>query len=458
MSTTENTAWRPAHVTTRQITFASIVAFLAWTFAVYDFILFGTLLPEIGKDLGLNEAEQASLVTWISAGGVVVGLLAGPVVDKFGRKSGMAFATAGAGLASALTAVAAFVPAPILIAIRSLSGLGLTEQGINGAYLSELYGASDDPRIKKRQGFIYSIVQGGWPVGALLAAALTAVLLPTIGWAGCFIFAALPSFVVSILSRKLRESPQFETVAKLRQLNADGHHADAVELSVILGMNDEREKPSTIADIFRGRNLRTTLALSLGHVLNYFPVLVFNILGTTVLTTVHHFAFADALTLLLMSNFVAYLGYLFHGLMGDRFGRRNIIAFGWMASGVVFTAMIFGPSDYWIVVALYSLGQFFLNGPYAAVLFFVGESYDTSIRGRGSAFVAAVGPIGAILASAAAAVLLSNGFDWTMTAFLFGSIPLVLSGFSVLFARKHQHVVDPVHVPSPNDVEDPTRK
>ena len=149
-----STIWRPAHVTNRQITFATVLALLAWAFAVYDFILFGTLLPELGKSLGMDEAAQAGLVTWMSAGAVLVGLVAGPVMDKFGRKAGMAFATAGAGTASVLTALAGLLPAPFLILIRSLSGLGLSEQGVNGAYLSELYGASDDPRIKKRQGFI----------------------------------------------------------------------------------------------------------------------------------------------------------------------------------------------------------------------------------------------------------------------------------------------------------------
>lgn len=444
MSPISNTAWRPAHVTNGQIKFATVLALLAWAFAVYDFILFGTLLPELGKSLGMDEAAQAGLVTWMSAGAVIVGLAAGPVMDKFGRKAGMAFATTGAGVASVLTALAGLLPSPFLILIRSLSGLGLSEQGVNGAYLSELYGASDDPRIKKRQGFIYSLVQGGWPIGAILAAALTAVLLPHIGWAGCFVFAAIPSFIVAALTRKLRESPQFEAISKIHQLQKSGAHAEAQEISAALGI-EEHHKPSTMADIFRGRSLRTTLSLGLGHILNYFPVQVFSVLGTTVITTIHHVSFTNSLAILLMSNVVAYLGYLTHGALGDRFGRRNVIAFGWITGGIVFTAMIFGPSDFWTVVALYSVGTFFLIGPYSCVLFFVGESYHTRIRGRGAAFVAAVGPIGAILASAAATGILGSGGTWATAAFYFGAIPCVLSGVAVLFAKKNQHVADPVH-------------
>ncbi|MFF0902929.1 UNVERIFIED_CONTAM: MFS transporter [Kocuria sp. CPCC 205316] len=444
MSIQNEADWRPAPVTNRQIKFATVLAFFAWAFAVYDFILFGTLLPEIGRDLGLDTAEQAELITWMAIGAVLLGLLAGPVVDKFGRKAGMAFTTAGAGIASALTALAAVVPIWGLVAIRSLSGLGLSEQGVNGAYLSELYGASDDPRIKKRQGFIYSLVQGGWPVGAILAAALTAIMLPIIGWAGCFVFAAIPSLIVAALASKLRESPQFQSVQKLRRLQDKGAHQEAEQLSASLGI-EEHETRSTLADIFRGRSLRTTLSLSMGHILNYFSVQVFSVLGTTVLVNVHNVSFTNSLAILLMSNLIAYLGYLTHGFLGDRFGRRNVIAFGWVTGGIVFTAMIYGPSDFWTVVALYSLGTFFLIGPYSCVLFFVGESFETRIRGRGAAFVAAVGPIGAIFSSALAATVLANDGTWATAAFLFGAIPCMLSGIAVLFSRKHPHVVDPVH-------------
>ncbi|KUN81317.1 MFS transporter [Streptomyces griseoruber] len=443
MTIQSENSWRPRPVTNRQITYATVLAFLAWAFAVYDFILFGILLPEIGKDQGLDSAEQATLVTWMSIGAVVLGLLAGPVVDKFGRKAGVAVTTAGAGVASALTALAGVVPAWGLVAIRSLSGLGLSEQGVNGAYLSELYGASDDPRIKKRQGFIYSLVQGGWPVGAILAAALTAVMLPIIGWAGCFLFAAVPSLVIALLARKLRESPQFETVQKLRQLQSLGARREAEQLAVTLGV-EESETRSTLADILRGSGLRTTLSLGLGHILNYFPVQVFSVLGTTVLINVHHVSFTNSLVILLMSNVIAYLGYLTHGFLGDRFGRRNVIAAGWVTGGLVFTAMIYGPSNFWTVVALYSIGTFFLIGPYSCVLFFVGESYETRIRGRGAAFVAAVGPIGAILSSALAATLLSNHGTWATAAFLFGAVPCTLSGLAVLFSRKRQSVAAPV--------------
>lgn len=61
------TGWKPRQLTSQEVRFATWIAFFAWVFAVYDFILFGTLLPEIGRHFGWGEVEQAEIATWPSA-------------------------------------------------------------------------------------------------------------------------------------------------------------------------------------------------------------------------------------------------------------------------------------------------------------------------------------------------------------------------------------------------------
>lgn len=61
---------------------ATIVAFFAWVFAVYDFILFGTLLPEIGAHYKWDPAEQAAIATWVAAGTALIAFVIGPILDK----------------------------------------------------------------------------------------------------------------------------------------------------------------------------------------------------------------------------------------------------------------------------------------------------------------------------------------------------------------------------------------
>jgi MFS family permease len=305
-----------------------------------------------------------------------------------------------------------------------------------------LYSAANDPRLNRNKGFIYSLVQGGWPIGALIASGLTAVLLPRIGWQGCFIFATFPAIVIFFMTRRLKESPQFLLHKGIRQLRDAGKESEARVLAAEHQVDYEQNSRTGLRAAFQGESLRATLVLGGAILLNWSAIQVFSVLGTTVLTTVHHVSFENSLLILVLSNVIGYCGYLSHGWIGDKIGRRNTLAIGWMLGGLAFAGMLMGPSSTGIVVALYSLGLFFLIGPYSAALFFIGESYPTAIRGTGSAIVHAMGPIGAILAGIGVTSVLTSGGDWMHAAIWFGAIPCLLSGVLVFFARH----VDPEEI------------
>jgi MFS family permease len=308
--------------------------------------------------------------------------------------------------------------------------MGYAEQTVNATYLSEAYSAANDPVLERNRGFIYSLVQGGWPVGALVAAGLTAVLLPVIGWQGCFIFAAIPSLIIAVLARKLRETPQF-IESRRTSVSADEGESEEGRSS-----NAQKAANAGLAMVFQGSALRATFFLGLAFFLNWFAIQVFSILGTTVITAVHQITFENSLLILVLSNVVGYLGYLAHGYVGDRIGRRNAIAIGWMLGGIAFAAMLLAGHDFAIVVLLYSVGLFFLIGPYAALLFFIGESYPTVIRATGGGFINALGPVGAIVAGIGATTILQQGGNWQTAGLLFGALPCFLSGLLV-FGAKH---------------------
>jgi MFS family permease len=424
-------ARRAGRIEPKDVKYATIIAFLAWVFAVYDFILFGTLLPEIGKFYRWNSTEQAALATWVAVGTAIVAVSVGPVVDKLGRRAGIILTVSGAAICSFLTAIGGSLGKGVLTLIRSLAGTGYAEQTVNATYLTEMYVAAGDPTLDRRKGFIYSLVQGGWPIGALIAAGLTAVLLPLIGWQGCFVFAAIPSLMIAFLARKLKKTPQFEASREIARLRRAGKEAEARALNI----NYEEHQAAGFGAVFRGEALRATVAIGGAFLLNWFAIQVFAVLGTTVITSVHNVTFQNSLIVLLLSNVIGYCGYLMHGFVGDKIGRRNAIAIGWMISGLVFTGM-FGPSNFGVVVLLYSIGLFFLIGPYAALLFFIGESYPTVIRATGGSLINATGPIGAILAGLGATMLLSNGSNWQTAGFFFGALSCFISRILVLFARQ----------------------
>jgi MFS family permease len=117
--------------TKRQITYTSVVAFLAWTFAVYDLITFGNLLPMIRNDFSWTASTASFVATAISAASVLMALTVGPVIDLLGRKKALLMTTGGAAVSSSLAALAM---GPITLTLaRSLSGFGIAEQSVNAA-------------------------------------------------------------------------------------------------------------------------------------------------------------------------------------------------------------------------------------------------------------------------------------------------------------------------------------
>jgi hypothetical protein len=106
-----------------------------------------------------------------------------------------------------------------------------------------------------------------------------------------------------------------------------------------------------------------------------------------------------------------------------------------MLGGIAFAAMLLAGHDFGIVVLLYSVGLFFLIGPYAALLFFIGESYPTVIRATGGGIINALGPVGAIVAGIGATSILQQGGNWQTAALVFGALPCFVSGILVLGAK-----------------------
>ncbi|AGP58621.1 MFS transporter [Streptomyces rapamycinicus] len=411
---------------------ATAIAFFAWVFAVYDYILFGTLLPEISDRFGWSEERAALVSTLISAGTAIVVLGVGPLVDRLGRRKGMILTVSGTALASA--ASAGTVNAGYLVGARSLGGIGLSEQSVNTTYLNEIYAVTEDEAIKKRRGFVYSLVQAGWPTGTLVAAAFVAVFLPLVGWRGCFLLATFPAVVIALLRRGLPETPQFELEQRLRRLRREGKPDEARRVAAEYGVDEGSSAP--LLEIFRGRARRNTLVLSFAWLANWFGIQTFSVLGTTVLTKAKGVSFANSLVLFIVINAVAFAGYLFHGWAGDRFGRRNVIGCGWILSGVLFALMLTVAHGTVAVVVLYSLGMFFLVGPYAAMLFYMGECYDTRCRATGTSFINAFSQPGAIAAGAIATAMLASGAHWDRTALLVGAVGTFLSGFVMFAARR----------------------
>ncbi|MDN4612282.1 MFS transporter [Arthrobacter burdickii] len=417
---------------------ATVLALCAWTVAVFDYGLFGTLLPAMQEEFGWTAPEAYAVNTWIAVGTAIVCFGIGPVIDRLGRKKGMMLTVGGTAVISGVTALIpatlGFASNALLVLVRSFGGLGFSEQAVNATYMNEVYQVTEDERKRKRPGFHYSFIQGGWPLGFLLASALGLAFLPLLGWRALYLMATLPAIIIVLLiARKLKETPQFELHQRLTELEKGGKSDEAHALAAAYGV--EHSSTSPLKRIWEGEYRRNTIVFSLAWILNFFGIAIFSVLGTSVLANAKGVELTDAFLLLIVINMLAYFGYVFHGWVGDKVGRKRTIIVGWIISGLSFAVML-SPlvSSPFLIILTYGTGLFFLVGPYAAIQYFMAECYPVSCRATGLAFIGAMSQPGTIIGGALFTIV-ATAAGTGAAALWVGAVGTLLSGVLMIAAR-----------------------
>ncbi|MDR2163068.1 MAG: MFS transporter [Clostridiales Family XIII bacterium] len=415
-------------LTDGQINYATVVAFLAWSFSVFDFILCGTLLPVISEDMGWSTAYSAQVSMYISILVFLVSFTVGPIAEKFGRSTGLTVVTAGTAMSSLLTGFASGVV--MLVAVRAISGLGYQEQAINSAYMNEI------TTNVKRKGFRYGFVQGGWPIGAMIAAVVSTLFLDDLGWRGVFWVGTIPAVIIVLLRFKLKESPKWLEMRDVKSLWNQGKKEEAIALGTHYGIDvNKMMGHNPISQLFAPDLRKHTIFLLAANILIWFPCQVFSVLGTTVLTAGKGLSIENALVLTIIINVCAYGGYLVSGALGDRFGRRNIIFIFWGLCGIFFSIMLFAASSYYVIMITFLLGLFCMLGGWATIMTYQGESYPTRVRAQAVSFQNAWGYLGAIISSGLFSFLI-GATNIIMASFLAGALPAIVGACCLLGCKK----------------------
>ncbi len=409
----------------REVRYAAIVALLAWTFAVYDLITFGNILPAIQHSFGWSDGTASFVATFVSLGSLVVALAVGPLIDFAGRRFALFVTTAGAALSSGLAALA--VGPLSLILVRALAGFGMSEQAVNAAYLNEIL----PPR---RKGLIYGIIQAGWPLGVMLSAGLAAVLEPVIGWRGVFAVATFPLVVIFVLRTGLRESPYFLKIRCLRRLRRAGDRQTADALAVRWRLDLAGDRRNTYAELFAPALRRHSIAVGAMFFFKIIANSQMTVLATSILAQSKGIALTGALWTVVIGNAVAVLGYLGCGWLGDRIGRRETVMLAQVLAAAATLLLLFAAHGMAAVVACYALVLFFAQGAAAPFFAYVGESFPTRIRGTGAAYINVTGPIGGIFGPLIYGALRTAGATASVAA-TSGAAAALLAAACLLAAR-----------------------
>src|ERR1019366_9438242 len=218
-----------------------------WYLAVLACIggfLFGYDTSNIGSALGfipyhLSSFATGYLVAGASLGAAAGALIAGPLTDRFGRKSLLVTDAVIYAIGAILSAVT--INAAMLLASRTLIGLAIgADSAIATAYIAEFA-----PR--SRRGQLSIIQQWMITVGILVSYLVALVILKAapgsaggLDWRLILGLGAIPALVAVARRARMPESP--------RWLMLHGRYADTAKAFGLLGMEVSEEEARQAAD------------------------------------------------------------------------------------------------------------------------------------------------------------------------------------------------------------------
>lgn len=348
--------WRSA---SRSQWFTLTGSWASWLFDAMDAGLYAFVIAYLVKDFGNTLPEVVSVVSIFLIATAVGGVLLGNLCDRIGRKKTMLFSvfcyglfTLLAGTAQNLTQMAVY---------RFLVGIavgGLWPAA--AALISELW--APEHRAKA-----IAFMQTGWAGGNLLAALFAMLFLPVFGWRGLFYVASIPAWITFIyVLFAVQESPIW---LKNRHQTVKRNNVEFFE-------------------IFKPQFLKTTLIGLLVSILGMFGYWILFTFLPTYLDNTLKLGIAKSASFLVWTGLGAMVGYIFFGVLSDRYGRRPIFSlfFAGMAAMVpIFTWTVTSHGITYLVPASLFLG--FFTGYFSGYGAWYSELYPTRLRATASGFL-----------------------------------------------------------------------
>jgi len=347
----------------------------------FDLLILGFMLSAISKDLHLTQPQAASLVTGTLVGAVVGGFLFGMLSDRLGRVRVLTWSIV---LFAVFTGLCALAQGYWdLLIYRAIAGIGLGgEFGIGMALVAEAWPASKRARATSYVGL-------GWQFGVLMAALVTPVLLPIIGWRGMFALGVFPAAVAYVIRRRLHE-PEVFIAHKASAANAGSSLralvADAETTRIGIGM----------------------IILCSVQNFGYYGIMIWlpNYLSTRFGYGLTQSALWTSVTIAGMA-----LGIFLFGHAADRFGRRAAFLTYMLGAAVMVVVYSQLTSAGALLIGGAAMG-FFVNGMLGGYGALISELFPTAARATAQNVLFNIGrAVGGLGPVAVAAVALAYGFE-----------------------------------------------
>src|SRR5277367_6852515 len=174
-------------------------SFLAWTFDAFDFFVLVFILRPLAEDFGTTVKELTFAIVLTLAARPIGALIFGRFADRYGRRPVLMINIL---CYSVIELASAFAPSlTVMLVLRTLYGVAMG--GMWGVAASLVF----EVVPSRTRGIVSGILQEGYAAGYLIAAAVFALLFPSIGWRGMFVLGTIPILLVPYIWFYVPESP-----------------------------------------------------------------------------------------------------------------------------------------------------------------------------------------------------------------------------------------------------------
>lgn len=357
-------------------TLVVVAVFVAMLVDGMDLQMLALALPNISKELQLSSVSAGALSTYTLLGMGIGGVLAGWLADRIGRVRVVWWSVLTFSVFTGLIALCQTYWQ--IAAMRFVSGFGIAALYSIGTLLAAEYVPT---RVRAT---VLGTLQAGWSVGFVIAALLSAYLLPRFGWRPLFACAILPGVLTLVLLWKAHDPPSWSAARR-------GPHS-----------------VSPFFTLWADPTLRRTfllwtaaaIALQFGYygANSWLPSYLVNDLGVNVQSMGWYVAGTYAMMV---------VGKIITGYLADLVGRRTM----WVVSGVLtalyLPVLVYAATPGNVAYLLLVFGMLF-GAPYAVNSTYLNESFPAGVRGTAVATSYNIGRIGSTLSPILIGLAASN--------------------------------------------------
>ena len=307
------------------------------------------IIAEFQLDLATGGLISSITNIGMLLGGIVFGILA----DKYGRVKVFTYTVLLFAIGTALTGLATSIEQVFLF--RFIAGIGAGgEYGIGMALVAEAW-------PKNKQGRASSYVSVGAQYGVILAALLSAIILPTLGWRALFFVGVVPVIFAFIVRKNLDESPEWLAAQKNKKASEKAEKGKLVQLF---------ETPRTAFTTLSLILMATVQIAGYNGLMIWLPSMLQQSQGLSVSSS----------ALWTISTAVGMIiGMLTFGRFLDRFGAKRAFGVFLIASACAVFLYAYATGSAGLLIGGAIVG-FFSNGMFAGYGALIGSLYPVQIR------------------------------------------------------------------------------